>query len=142
MYVFSGSINRGSIESLKIGEGHEWQIIHEHSEMSRRSKLAAVVLNCENIAVFGGFNNSKLNDGFVFDPERKSVDSILGDKNDIKFTCTQRVQEVSRNCFVTVGLDDDFNVHMVHLKVKYGELGRRFELSSIKNYLKDDDCPF
>ena len=88
VYVLSGSINRGSIESLKVGEGHTWQIVHEHSELTKRSKLAAVVLNCENIAVFGGYNNSKLNDGFVLDPERKSVDSILREKSDLKFTCT------------------------------------------------------
>ena len=49
---------------------------------------------------------------------------------------------MSRNCFVTLGLDDDFNVHMARFKVTYGELGRRFELSSIKNYLKDDDFSF
>ena len=104
IYQLGGYTNYGSIESLKVGKGHTWKIIHEPTGLTCRSDAAVVVLKDHIIAVFGGVRDgNRLNDGFLFDTEKKSVDPILDESDDLKFKCTMPVWQVSGQNFITVG---------------------------------------
>ena len=45
LHVFGGCDNRGSIESLEIGEGHSWQIICEPTTHTRRENPAVALIS-------------------------------------------------------------------------------------------------
>ena len=133
IYVLGG-YGTGSIESLRVSEGHRWQKVHEPTPLTRRMYPAAAILDDHTIAVYGGYNykTGVLNDGFVLDKERKTVQKILGTDKDVKMQCTSPVQEVGNQNYITVGDDSDGNVIMVRLSVKNN--GSIFELRCVEDY--------
>ena len=63
VYVFAGMSKHkvskirhfvSSVESLKVGSNQEWQVILEHSRLTRRDRPAVAVLSDHTIACFGG----------------------------------------------------------------------------------------
>ena len=61
--MFGGRLE-GSIESLKVAEGQEWELLIHSCELVSRTKPALVVLNKHQIVCFGG---RCANDGFIVD---------------------------------------------------------------------------
>ena len=69
VYVFRGRSKLPQIEYLDVDSMSSWEIITLPNWLTMRYAETATVLSQSTIAVFGGFNLSELNDGYVLNTE-------------------------------------------------------------------------
>ena len=108
VYAFAGE-NESSIESLHVKAGQRWVLLLEQTQILKRAMSSVAILNDHSIAIYGGSskNNNTVedtchNEGVVFDTTTKTARPILGNPNDVMFTCTSPSHQLSSEVFVTL----------------------------------------
>merc|ERR1711976_612415 len=109
-----------TIEALKIGRDAAWSIVQESDQLIFRRFAAVCAINSHEIVVYGGFDYGEpLNDGYVFDTQTHQVRQILGKESDMAFRCFSQNQWHGNNKYVTLGLDDDWVLHLVQSHMEH-----------------------
>ena len=109
VYVFGGEgtwecEGNKTIESLKVDVDQQWSIVCEH-ELVYRHHAAITAISKNTIAVFGGDKPG----GYLFNVATKEI-KPMGGELDFGFYSCEQTHQVSKQRFITVGMDFDCHV--------------------------------
>ena len=83
----------------------------------------------DTIAVFGG----QKKDGYLFNVASNEITPILGQELDIKFNCFTEVKQITKQTFVTIGIDHA-DIHVKKIVLYTNKSGSYFETRAVADY--------